>query len=333
MPTPTTRLALDKGVGSDNARDYLKTNLAAALDTIDKQGGHPGWKGADIASAAALALGADANYFHVTGVTTITSISSRNAGEIIILEFDGAVTLTHNAVSLILLSGANTTTQAGDVFVFVSEGGGNWREVRPRSSTLVHGAAGHTGDVIPAANQDFGAFFSDIAQIAAPANPAAGTRRIFVDSADAKLKVRTSGGASTSLEEQAALPTSATADVTTSETTTSTTYTDLTTSGPAITLSPGASRKHLLFLSAFDIPSSVTAINTGFASVAIAGAAAVDADAVRSVNTTSSSYRFHLGRPVLTAAVASGSTHTMKYRVSGDTWAFEFRRIVGTTQE
>lgn len=64
-----------------------------------------------------------------------------------------------------------------------------------------HGAADHTGDVIPAANQDFGAFYSDIAQIAAPANPGAGTRRLFVDSADGKLKVRTSAGASTSLEE------------------------------------------------------------------------------------------------------------------------------------
>jgi hypothetical protein len=65
-----------------------------------------------------------------------------------------------------------------------------------------HGAAAHTGDVIPAANQDFGAFFSDFAQIIAPANPAAGTRRVFVDSADGKLKVRTSAGVSVSLEEQ-----------------------------------------------------------------------------------------------------------------------------------
>ena len=70
--------------------------------------------------------------------------------------------------------------------------------------TQSHGAADHTGDVIPAANQDFGAFFSDVAQIAAPANPASGTRRLFVDSADGKLKVRTSAGTSVSLEEGAA---------------------------------------------------------------------------------------------------------------------------------
>jgi hypothetical protein len=53
-----------------------------------------------------------------------------------------------------------------------------------------------------AGNQALGAFYFDVAQIAAPANPAAGTRRLFVDSADGKLKVRTSAGTSVSLEEQ-----------------------------------------------------------------------------------------------------------------------------------
>ena len=65
-----------------------------------------------------------------------------------------------------------------------------------------HGAADHSGDVIPAANQDFGAYYSDLAQIVTPANPGAGVRRLFVDSGDGKLKVRTSGGSSVSLEEQ-----------------------------------------------------------------------------------------------------------------------------------
>lgn len=66
---------------------------------------------------------------------------------------------------------------------------------------VAHGAASHSGDVIPGANQDFGAFFSDFAQIAAPANPAAGVRRLFVDSATGKMSVRTSAGATVSLEE------------------------------------------------------------------------------------------------------------------------------------
>ncbi len=40
----------------------------------------------------------------------------------------------------------------------------------------------------------------DINQIAAPANPAAGTRRLFVDSGTGELSVRTSGGSTVSLE-------------------------------------------------------------------------------------------------------------------------------------
>jgi len=44
-----------------------------------------------------------------------------------ICTFTGALTLTHNATSLILPGAASITTAAGDVAVFVSEGGGNWR--------------------------------------------------------------------------------------------------------------------------------------------------------------------------------------------------------------
>jgi len=42
-----------------------------------------------------------------------------------------------------------------------------------------HGAAAHSGDVIPAANQDFGAFFSDYFEMAAPATPAANAVRLY----------------------------------------------------------------------------------------------------------------------------------------------------------
>lgn len=42
----------------------------------------------------------------------------------------------------------------------------------------------------------------DIPQSAAPANPSAGTRRLYVDSGTGKISVRTSAGASVSLEEQ-----------------------------------------------------------------------------------------------------------------------------------
>ncbi len=82
------------------------------------------------ASAATVDLGAIAtgSYVHITGTnTTITSFGTVAAGISRVLVFDGALTLTHNATSLILPGGANITTAAGDVAEFVSEGSGNWR--------------------------------------------------------------------------------------------------------------------------------------------------------------------------------------------------------------
>lgn len=83
-----------------------------------------------VASASSIDLGAitTGNYGHVTGTTTITSFGTVAAGIERTLVFDGILTLTHNATSLILATGANRTTAAGDVAVFVSEGSGNWRE-------------------------------------------------------------------------------------------------------------------------------------------------------------------------------------------------------------
>lgn len=85
-------------------------------------------KGADIASAATTDIGAaTGNFVHVTGTVTITGLGTVQAGTRRIVRFAGALTLTHNATSLILPGGVNITTAANDVATFVSEGGGNWR--------------------------------------------------------------------------------------------------------------------------------------------------------------------------------------------------------------
>jgi len=85
-------------------------------------------KGADIASATTTDIGAVAGHqHHITGTTTITGLGTVAAGIWKILTFDGALTLTHNATSLILPTGANITTAAGDTGIFISEGSGNWR--------------------------------------------------------------------------------------------------------------------------------------------------------------------------------------------------------------
>ena len=84
-------------------------------------------KGADIASATALTPGTDGNFFDVTGTTTITSIAALGVGTLIGLQFDGALTLTHDATNLILPGGANITTAAGDIAYCYEYAAGDWR--------------------------------------------------------------------------------------------------------------------------------------------------------------------------------------------------------------
>lgn len=85
-------------------------------------------KGADIASATTTDLGAVEGLMHdITGTTTITGFGTVRAGIWKIIKFEGALTLTHNATSLILPGAANITTADGDTAIVISEGSGNWR--------------------------------------------------------------------------------------------------------------------------------------------------------------------------------------------------------------
>lgn len=84
-------------------------------------------KGADVASANAMVLGTDGNYFDITGTTAILTIATLGIGTFVILHFDGALTLTHDATDLILPGGANITTAAGDEVGFIEYATGDWR--------------------------------------------------------------------------------------------------------------------------------------------------------------------------------------------------------------
>lgn len=85
-------------------------------------------QGNDIASAAATDVGAaTGQYVRVTGTTTITSLGTVNAGVMRWVEFAAALTLTHNGTSLKLPGSVNIATAAGDVALFISLGGGNWK--------------------------------------------------------------------------------------------------------------------------------------------------------------------------------------------------------------
>jgi len=87
-------------------------------------------KGADVASTASMTLGDDGNFFDITGTTTITSITAKTAGTIVMFQFDGALTLTDG--SNLKLNG-NFLTAAESAILLASDGT-NWYEIS-RTST------------------------------------------------------------------------------------------------------------------------------------------------------------------------------------------------------
>lgn len=85
------------------------------------------FKGADLDSAVSSDIGAaTGNMVDITGTTAITALGTIQAGTRRKVRFTGILTLTHNATSLILPTGANIITAAGDIAEFISLGSGNW---------------------------------------------------------------------------------------------------------------------------------------------------------------------------------------------------------------
>ncbi len=132
-----------------NARTKLGLGTSAVIDTgtsgtkVPLLDGANTWsnrqiwaKGADIASASALTLGTDGNYFDVTGVTGISSITAVAEGMVVKLHFDSVLTLTHSA-NFVLPGGEDITTDLNDEAEFVQYYSGGWRCTRyTRSSGL-----------------------------------------------------------------------------------------------------------------------------------------------------------------------------------------------------
>jgi hypothetical protein len=83
-------------------------------------------KGTAIASGATVTFPMN-GYYHITGTTTITDFDWTTAadGNWAWVIFDGILTLTHHATTLLLPSGANITTAANDRALFVQDSADN----------------------------------------------------------------------------------------------------------------------------------------------------------------------------------------------------------------
>lgn len=107
------------------------------------------------------------------------------------------------------------------------------------------------------------------------------------------------------------------------ETTASATYTDLTTAGPAVTLTVPASGKVEVVISS----EMSNASGTALASYAVSGASTVAADDDRSIGSNSST-RHTSSRTMLVTGLTPGSTtFTMKYRSTSGTATWVRRSI------
>ena len=69
-------------------------------------------KGGDISSASPLVIDTDGNYFDVTGTTNFAAMTVES-GNFFMLQFDGALTITHGS-GIELPGAANLTTATGD---------------------------------------------------------------------------------------------------------------------------------------------------------------------------------------------------------------------------
>jgi hypothetical protein len=82
---------------------------------------------ATVASAATCDIGnTQTARAAISGTATITSFGTK-PDRIRFVRFTAALTLTHNATSLILPNAANISTAAGDTAIFISDSSGNWR--------------------------------------------------------------------------------------------------------------------------------------------------------------------------------------------------------------
>ena len=120
------------------------------------------------------------------------------------------------------------------------------------------------------------------------------------------------------------------ADVTTSQTTTSLSYTDLSTAGPAVTMTLGNGQACLVIVSA-RVKHSAAGGQSALISYAVSGATAQSASDVNGAETadTTTGGSTITKASVITATGTGSTTFTMKYQVqAGGTGTYFNRRIL-----
>jgi len=106
MSTLKTDAIVAVSTNGDLSLDGLGTGGVSIASTLKMT------KGGDISSASPLVIDTDGNYFDVTGTTNFSAMTVES-GNFFMLQFDGALTITHG--SGIELPGAtNLTTATGD---------------------------------------------------------------------------------------------------------------------------------------------------------------------------------------------------------------------------
>ena len=106
MSTVKTDAITAVSTNADLSLDGLGTGGVSIASTLKMT------KGGDISSASPLVIDTDGNYFDVTGTTNFAAMTVE-AGNFFMLQFDGALTITHGS-GIEIPGAANLTTAAGD---------------------------------------------------------------------------------------------------------------------------------------------------------------------------------------------------------------------------
>jgi len=167
MPVPSNISDLSKVAGDNSPQgtesakgtidDYFRAHASFIRQLADLAGGPT----VALASGSIVNVGfAGSANILITGTANVFGFDNIAEGTLRWVGFAGALTMTHSATSFVLPGAANISTMAGDVALFKSLGGGNWKCLvyQRISGTSAHPASATRDGYLSAA--DWSAFNS-----------------------------------------------------------------------------------------------------------------------------------------------------------------------------